>query len=105
MQIFLAIWVPVLILKFLTTSKAYPYVAIFAVWRSQQAWFAYSWTILKAALVAIRNYAFPSFQTGWFNTGAKGNRIQWQKFYPLLLVASMLLCMVYRVVAMLVPSM
>jgi hypothetical protein len=103
MHIFWAIWVPLLILKFLTTSKAYPYVAIFTVWRSQQAWFAYSWTILKAALVAIRGYAFPSFQTGWFNTGAKGNQIQWQKFYPLWLVACMLLCMVYRVVAVLMP--
>jgi hypothetical protein len=105
MPTFLAIWVPLLILKFLTTSKAYPYVAIFTVWRSQQAWFAYSWTILKAALVAIRGYAFPSFQTGWFNTGAKRNRIQWQKFYPLLLVASMLLCMAYRILAILVPFM
>merc|ERR550532_487753 len=76
MPIFVLLWLPLLFLKFICTMKAYPYVAVFTIWRSQQAWFAYSLAILRATSRAILGFVFPCFKTGWFNTGSKRKRTQ-----------------------------
>jgi len=99
MRTFLIMWLPLLMLKFFCTMKAYPHVSVFTLWRAQQAWFAYSLAIVKATLDALKGYAFPRLQNGWFNTGAKRKGIRASKYYPASLVICTLGFMCYRTLA------